>query len=82
MLRPTWHYVGAADVGWLIALTGPKVDRTVIVKQLATVHGLDDAAIERADAAVLTALGRGPALTRSRSRPSLAEPGSRAAGTS
>ncbi len=26
VLRPTWHYVAASDLSWLIALSGPKVD--------------------------------------------------------
>lgn len=27
VLRPTWHYVSADDIGWLLALTGPRVQR-------------------------------------------------------
>jgi Winged helix DNA-binding domain len=26
VLRPTWHYVAATDLGWLIELSGPRVD--------------------------------------------------------
>lgn len=26
VLRPTWHYVAAADLGWLMRLSGPRVD--------------------------------------------------------
>jgi hypothetical protein len=26
VLRPTWHYVAAADLGWLMELSGPRVD--------------------------------------------------------
>ncbi|WP_295658458.1 winged helix DNA-binding domain-containing protein [uncultured Nocardioides sp.] len=43
VLRPTWHYVHAADLRWLLALTSPKV-----VSALAARHrqlGLDDAAV-------------------------------------
>lgn len=25
VLRPTWHFVAAADIGWMLALTGPRV---------------------------------------------------------
>ena len=43
VLRPTWHYVRADDIGWLLDLTGPRV-RKVTGRQLETVHGLDPAA--------------------------------------
>ena len=26
VLRPTWHFVSARDIGWLLELTGPRVD--------------------------------------------------------
>src|SRR5687768_15088575 len=25
VLRPTWHFVAAADIGWMLALSGPRV---------------------------------------------------------
>src|SRR5687767_6827557 len=25
ILRPTWHFVAAADIGWMLALSGPRV---------------------------------------------------------
>lgn len=33
VLRPTWHFVAAADAGWLLELTGPRV-RPVFLRQL------------------------------------------------
>src|ERR1700722_17992685 len=27
VLRPTWHFVRAEDIGWLLELTGPRVRR-------------------------------------------------------
>jgi hypothetical protein len=27
VLRPTWHYVAARDLRWLVAISGPRVDR-------------------------------------------------------
>ena len=27
VLRPTWHFVTPADIRWLIALTGPRIER-------------------------------------------------------
>jgi Winged helix DNA-binding domain len=62
VLRPTWHYVAAADVAWLIELTAPRVRRTTL-QQLRTAHGMDDRAIDVASTAVLEALAT-PDLTR------------------
>ena len=45
VLRPTWHYVAADDVSWLIELTAPRVRRTT-EPQLRTLHGMD-AAVRR-----------------------------------
>src|SRR3954451_23054362 len=60
VLRPTWHFVPAEDLGWLLDLTGPRV-RRVTGQQLRTVHGLDEGAIGRAAPAVPAALaGRQP----------------------
>jgi hypothetical protein len=55
VLRPTWHYVAADDVAWLIELTAPRVRRTT-QQQLRTVHGMDDRALDRASTVVLEAL--------------------------
>jgi len=55
VLRPTWHFVRAEDICWLLELTAPRVQR-VTVQQLRTVHGLDAPAIDRAVAAVVEAL--------------------------
>jgi hypothetical protein len=74
VLRPTWHFVPAADVGWLLALTGPRV-RRVTGQQLRTVHGLDDHAVDRAVAAVLEALESRGHLTRSQLAGELRERG-------
>ena len=49
VLRPTWHFVRAEDIGWLLDLTGPRV-RRVTGQQLRTAHGLDERAIEHARA--------------------------------
>src|SRR6266581_6161091 len=45
VLRPTWHFVLAEDIGWLLDLTGPRV-RRVTGQQLRSTHGLDERAIE------------------------------------
>ena len=64
VLRPTWHFVCAEDLGWLLDLTGPRVQR-VTGQQLRTVHGLDDAAVDRAMSVVVEAIGANGELTRS-----------------
>ena len=56
VLRPTWHYVAADDIGWLVELTAPRVLRTVdqlLVKQ----RGYGDVEFDRAAADVLDVLG-------------------------
>src|SRR6266496_630169 len=63
VLRPTWHFVRAEDIGWLLDLTGPRV-RRVTGQQLQTTHGLDLRAIERAVAGVTQALASRGQLTR------------------
>jgi hypothetical protein len=55
VLRPTWHYVTADDVTWLIELTAPRVRRTTR-QQLSIVHGMDERQVEDASSAVLEAL--------------------------
>jgi hypothetical protein len=55
VLRPTWHFVRAEDIGWLLDLTGPRI-RRITGQQLRTAHGLDERSIDRAVAAVTEAL--------------------------
>ena len=74
VLRPTWHFVCADDLGWLLDLTGPRVQR-VTGQQLRTVHGLDDVAIEGAMSAVVEAIGASGQLTRSQLGEELASRG-------
>ena len=63
VLRPTWHFVRAEDIGWLLDLTGPRV-RRVTGQQLRDAHGLDEPAVEHAVAAVTQALASRGQLTR------------------
>ncbi|TDD91086.1 winged helix DNA-binding domain-containing protein [Actinomadura darangshiensis] len=63
VLRPTWHFVRAEDIGWLLDLTGPRV-RRVTGQQLRNAHGLDDRSIDRAVAAMMEALASRGRLTR------------------
>jgi winged helix DNA-binding protein len=76
VLRPTWHFVLAEDIGWLLDLTGPRV-RRVTGQQLRDAHGLDERSIGRAVTAVAHALaGRGQ-LTRAQLAEELRERGIR-----
>jgi hypothetical protein len=63
VLRPTWHFASAADIGWLLELTAPRV-RPVVTRQLTTVHGLTEAKLDRAASTVLELLGDEPDRTR------------------
>lgn len=63
VLRPTWHFVAAEDVGWLLELTAPRI-RPVITRQLTELHGLAGALLERATSAVLDLLSVQPDQTR------------------
>ena len=62
VLRPTWHFVARDDLRWLLALTGPRVQRTAQrrLRQL----GLDGRTIARCEVAIRSALEGGNRLTR------------------
>jgi hypothetical protein len=78
VLRPTWHYVSADDIAWLVELTAPRVRRTT-QQQLRVVHGMDDRAIDGASSAVLEALDSSD-LTRADLAGALADSGNDLAG--
>src|SRR5206468_5436557 len=63
VLRPPWHFVLAEDAGWLLDLTGPRLQR-VTGQQLRNAHGLDERSIGHAVAAVAEALASRGQLTR------------------
>ncbi len=74
VLRPTWHFVLAEDIGWLLDLTGPRV-RRVTGQQLRSAHGLDERSIDQAVAAVMAALASRGQLTRAQLADELRERG-------
>jgi Winged helix DNA-binding domain len=79
VLRPTWHFVRAEDIGWLLDLTGPRVLR-VTGQQLRDAHGLDEHATGQAlDAVTQVLAGRGQ-LTRAQLADELREHGFRGSG--
>lgn len=62
VLRPTWHFVAAADIGWILELTAPRVHaaNAYWYRWLE----VDDAVARRSRAVLTKALGEGKHLTR------------------
>jgi hypothetical protein len=62
ILRPTWHFVAAADLRWMMALSGPRVDARngPRYRQLE----LDEATLARARDVIRAGLAGGRRLTR------------------
>lgn len=60
ILRPTWHYVAATDLRWLLALTSPKVESGMAARHRQL--ELDDARVA-ASMIVLTERLKGRAFT-------------------
>ena len=79
VLRPTWHFVRAEDIGWLLDLTGPRL-RRVTGQQLRNTHGLDERSIGRAVTAVEEALASRGQLTRAQLADELRDRGIRGSG--
>ena len=76
VLRPTWHYVAAEDIVWLIEVTAPRVFK-VTEQQLTE---FDGDALDRATAAVLDSLATEGDLTRPQMSEALAARGVTATG--
>jgi hypothetical protein len=74
VLRPTWHFVRAEDIGWLLDLTGPRI-RRVTGQQLRAAHGLDERSAAQAVAVVTQALAARGQLTRAQIAVELRERG-------
>src|SRR5215472_2861377 len=79
VLRPTWHFVLAEDIGWLLELTGPRL-RRVTGQQLRNGHGLDERSIDGAVGAVMEILASRGQLTRAGLASELTERGVPASG--
>jgi hypothetical protein len=62
LLRPTWHFVAAADIGWLLELTAPRVHQALAFGR--RYFGLSDALHRRAARTIERALEREDCLTR------------------
>ncbi|MEX2110177.1 MAG: winged helix DNA-binding domain-containing protein [Gemmatimonadaceae bacterium] len=66
VLRPTWHFVAAEDIRWMLALTAPRVRR--IMASYDRQLGLDEKVFARSARALTKALSGGKQLTRSEIR--------------
>lgn len=62
VLRPTWHFVAREDIRWLLALTGPRVQRSIAGRHREL--GLEARTLRRCEARITKALEGGGALTR------------------
>jgi len=62
VLRPTWHFVLPEDIGWLLALTGPRVRAGLVARNREL--EIDDHVAARAGELFTGALADGRPLTR------------------
>ena len=62
VMRPTWHFVSAEDVRWLLLLTAPRVNAAT--SSHFRKAGLDDQILRRTNKAISKALSGGQQLTR------------------
>lgn len=72
-LRPTWHFVTPADIRWLLALTGPRIE-AVSARRYREL-GLDQAVFARSNGVLARALEGGKQLTREEARSALRQAG-------
>jgi hypothetical protein len=78
VLRPTWHFVTPADVGWMLALTGPRVMRAMTAYKRQ--HGLEPLLVSKAMTSIVRML-EGRSLTRTEIGANLARRGLALKGT-
>jgi hypothetical protein len=79
ILRQTWHFVARADIRWMLALSGPRVN--ALNAHYYRKLGLDERTFTRSRAAVERALRDGAQLTRPELGAVLRRAGVEAAGT-
>ncbi len=78
LLRPTWHFVAAADIRWMLALTAPRVHRAAAYGR--RTRGLDGPLLARADDVLAEALRDSQPQTRNELGAALARAGIEATG--
>lgn len=79
VLRPTWHFVTPADIRWMLALTGPRVNAAMASYDRRM--GLDATLFERSNATVADALRGGTQATRAELATALRSAGIDTSGT-
>jgi hypothetical protein len=79
VLRPTWHFVTPADIGWMLALTAPRIRAAMASSDRKL--GLDATVVRRSNAAITRALRDGAQLTRQELADALDRAGIDATGT-
>ena len=79
ILRPTWHFVTPEDLGWIMAVTAPRVHR--LMATFNKTIDLQDAELDRAADIIVKALDGGAPLTRAKLAEHLADSGLDASGT-
>jgi winged helix DNA-binding protein len=62
VLRPTWHFVTPADIGWMLALTAPRVHQSSTYAH--RLYELDSRTLSRGRTIIARALADGTQLTR------------------
>ena len=62
LLRPTWHFVAADDVYWMIALTGPQIKAGLALRHREL--ELDETVFSKSNSVIEKALGAGKHLLR------------------
>jgi len=62
LLRPTWHFVLPSDIRWLLALTGPRVNK--LNAFMYRREGLDEAILKKSQDVIASALQGGYQFTR------------------
>ena len=62
ILRPTWHYVAAADIKWMLKLSAPRVN--AFNASMYRKHGLDDAIFQKTNKVLIKTLQGNKQLTR------------------
>lgn len=62
ILRPTWHFVSADDIYWMLDISGPVVKR--LFASIARQHGYDDKKLDQVNSAIEKLLAGNNHLTR------------------
>jgi hypothetical protein len=71
ILRPTWHFVAAEDIRWILEVTAPRVQK--FNRPIYRQEGLDPATLERGLALIVEELKDRPYRTRAELGQALAD---------